>query len=161
MTTTSLPQRRRHPLAPVFAAGLLVGAQDITYACVFWAIRRDVPARRIFQSVAAGVLGEATFDGGWATASLGLALHFLIASTMALVYYLVAKRWSLLWRQAVPCGILYGQLLWLTMNYVVVPLSRAAGSPPTNSLWTWLSIVVHMLLIGLPIALFTRSAIKD
>lgn len=32
--------------------------------------------------------------------------------------------------------------------------------PPTNSLWTWLSIVVHMPLIGLPIALFTRDALR-
>lgn len=161
MTTTTLPTRRRNPLSLVFGAGLLVGTLDIAYACVFWAIRRDVPAQRIFQSVAAGVLGDATFDGGWATASLGLALHFFIASTMALVYYLVAKRWSLLRRQAVPCGIFYGLLLWLAMNYVVVPLSRAGGSPPTNSLWTWLSIVVHMFLIGLPIALFSRSALSE
>jgi hypothetical protein len=34
----------------VLAGGLVAGALDITYACVFWAIKAGVPAQRIFQS---------------------------------------------------------------------------------------------------------------
>jgi hypothetical protein len=41
------------------------------------------------------------------------------------------------------------------MNYVVVPLS-AAGGGSGPALWIALSIIVHMFLIGVPIALFTR-----
>jgi hypothetical protein len=44
------------------------------------------------------------------------------------------------------------------MNYVVVPLS-AAGSGSKDALWITLSIAVHMFLIGVPIALFTRRAL--
>ncbi|MBA3759414.1 MAG: hypothetical protein H0X07_02700 [Gemmatimonadales bacterium] len=46
-------------------------------------MKSDVLAIRIFQSVAAGLLGQASFEGGAATAALGLALHYLIALTMA------------------------------------------------------------------------------
>jgi uncharacterized membrane protein YagU involved in acid resistance len=120
-------------------------------------LKREVPAQRILQSVAAGLLGDASFEGGGSTAALGLGLHFLIALSMALVYYLAARRWSLLRQRPVACGAVYGLLLYVLMNYVVVPLS-AAGSASKDPLWIALSIAVHVLLIGIPIALFSRRA---
>ena len=142
----------------MLAGGLVAGALDILYACVFWGVRRGVPARRIFQSVAAGVLGKSTFDGGLETAALGLALHFFIAISMAVAYYLVARRWSLLWRQAWLCGAVYGVFLYAFMNYVVVPLSRAAAGSK-DVLWITLSVLAHMLLVGIPCAVFARRAV--
>jgi hypothetical protein len=147
------------PWPSVLAGGLVAGALDILYACVFWGVRRGVPARRIFQSVAAGVLGKATFDGGLPTAALGLALHFFIAISMAVAYYLVARRWPLLWRQPWLCGAVYGVFLYGVMNYVVVPLSRAAAGSK-DVLWVTLSVLAHMLLVGIPCAVFARRAMK-
>jgi uncharacterized membrane protein YagU involved in acid resistance len=141
----------------VLSGGLVAGTLDIAYACLFWAIKSDVPVQRILQSVAAGLLGKASFQGGGATAALGLALHYLIALSMSVVYYLVAQRWPLLSQRPVLCGAAYGLLLYAIMNYVVVPLS-AAGPGSKDPLWIGLSIAVHALLIGVPIALFTRRA---
>ena len=118
-----------------------------------------MPAQRILQSVAAGLLGEASFEGGGPTAALGLALHFFIALSMSVVYYLVARRWPLLWQRPLLCGALYGLLLYGLMNYVVLPLS-AAGPGSRDPLWITLSIVVHVLLIGIPIAIFVRRALQ-
>ena len=157
MTATPFPSRRAHPLALVLAGGIVAGTLDIAYACLFWAMKRGVPARRIFQSVAAGLLGRSAFDGGWSTASLGLALHFLIASSMALTYYVVARRQPLLLRHPLGCGAAYGLLLYAIMNFVVVPLS-AASPGSKDPLWIALSVAVHMLFIGIPMALFTRLA---
>ena len=157
-TTRTESPRRIPPWAFVLAGGLVAGALDILYACAFWGIRRGVPARRIFQSVAAGVLGRATFDGGVKTAALGLALHFFIALCMAVAYFVVAKRWSLLWRRPWLCGAVYGVFLYVVMNYVVVPLSRA-GAGSKDALWITLSVAAHVLLVGLPCALFARRAI--
>lgn len=140
------------------AGGVLAGALDITYAWLFWWLKAGVRASRIFQSVAAGLLGRASFSGGARTAALGLALHFFIAISMSLVYYLVATRWPLLWRRPVLCGAGYGLLLYAIMNYLVVPLS-AAGPGSRDPLWIALSVVVHVVLIGIPIALFTRGAL--
>jgi hypothetical protein len=116
-----------------------------------------VPARRILQSVSAALLGETSITGGAATAALGLALHQLIAETMSVTYYLVAGRWALLRERPVLCGAGYGLLLYGIMNYVVVPLS-AAGPGSKNPLWVGLTVAVHALLIGIPIALFARRA---
>jgi len=160
VTTSSTPTRRSYALVFVLAGGIIAGTLDIVYACIFWALRSDVPARRILQSVAAGLLGEASFKGGWETAALGLALHYLIALSMSVVYYLVATRWPLLQQRPVLCGAAYGLLLYGVMNYVVVPLS-AAGPGSRNPLWIALSIAVHVLLIGIPIALFARRAHQE
>jgi len=149
---------RPNPWLFVLAGGLVAGALDILYACVFWGVRRGVPAGRIFQSVAAGELGRATCDGGASTAALGLALHFFIAISMAVAYYLVARRWPLLWRQPWLCGAVYGLFLYGFMNYVVVPLSRA-GAGSKDVLWVTLSVIVHMVLVGIPCAVFARRAI--
>jgi len=148
------------PLQYVLAGGLVAGALDITYACVFWATKAGVPAQRIFQSVAAGLLGKASFTGGWGTAVLGLGLHFFIATTMSVTYYIVSRRIQILAERPVPFGAAYGLLLYVIMNYVVVPLSAAAGGGRKDPLWVGLSIVVHVVLIGIPIALFSRRAAR-
>jgi hypothetical protein len=144
----------------VLIGGLVVGTLDITYACVFWALKAGVPPQRIFQSVARGVLGTAAFSGGAATAALGLFLHYFIAMMMSIAYYLVARKWTMLVKQPVLFGIAYGVALYGVMNYIVVPLSKAGGGGSGGTLWVALSIVVHALLIGLPIALFARKAIS-
>ena len=154
------PRRSPAPLL-VLAGGLLAGTLDIVYACVFWAIKADVPARRILQSVAAGLLGKASFDGGAATAALGLGLHYFIACSMALAYYLVARRWAALRERPVSYGIAYGLLLYGIMNYIVVPLSAAGGGGAKDPLWVGLSVAVHLFLIGLPIALFAGRAARE
>ena len=142
----------------VLTGGLVAGGFDIVYAWVFWAIQRGVSPQRILQRVASGWLGESSLAGGWASAALGLVSHFCIATSMAAAYYLVARRRAALWERPIPYGAAYGLLLYGIMNYVVVPLS-AAGPSSKDPLWVGLSIVVHMLLIGLPIALFARRAI--
>jgi hypothetical protein len=153
----SISARHPRPWALVLAGGIVAGTLDIVYACVFWALKAGAPATRILQSVAAGLLGQAAFDGGASTAALGLALHYLIALSMSTAYYLASLRWPLLRKRPWLCGAGYGLLLYGIMNYVVVPLSRArAGSG--DALWIALSIAVHVLCIGLPIALFARRA---
>lgn len=157
MTTVAMPVRRFHPVMYVLAGGLVGGTLDIVYACVFWGLKRDVSVPRILQSVAAGLLGKASFDGGAATAALGLGLHYFIALSMSGTYYLVARGVPLLQQRPLACGAAYGLLLYVIMNYVVVPLS-AAGRGSRDPLWVTLSVAVHALLIGVPIALFARRA---
>lgn len=142
----------------VFVGGLVVGTLDIVYACLFWRLKAGVPTRRILQSVAAGLLGNASFAGGGATAALGLALHFAIALTMSAAYYAAAVRLPVLASRPVACGAAYGLLMYGIMNYVVVPLSAAAETAAKDPLWIALSIAIHVLLIGIPIALFTARA---
>jgi len=115
-----------------------------------------VPQIRIFQSVAAGVLGRGAITGGIRTYLLGIALHFFVATFIAAIYYLFSRTLPFLIKNAVPCGLIYGIIAYFVMNYVVIPLS-ARGTPPAFSLRTFLpAIIGHVFLVGLPVALIAR-----
>ncbi|HWM91705.1 MAG TPA: hypothetical protein VN493_13135 [Thermoanaerobaculia bacterium] len=144
------------PARAIFYGGLTVGVLDGLYAVVLWYLRGVGPSR-VFQGVAAGLLGRASFEGGTPTALLGLALHFFIAFCVAAVYYLASKRIGVLTRKAVICGLVYGVLVYLFMTFVVVPLSAARGGMPTLPMFI-LNAVFHAFLVGLPAALFARAA---
>ena len=115
----------KKPWVNVVLGGLVAGTFDITYACTYWYLKRGVMPARVLRSVASGLLGDASFNGGWRTAALGLALHFFIATSMAATYYLFARKWSELWEKPWTYGPLYGVLLYFIMNYIVVQIGRA------------------------------------
>jgi uncharacterized membrane protein YagU involved in acid resistance len=144
----------------LIAGGLVVGSLDITYAILFWSFRGVTPTR-VFQSVAAGVLGRDSFNLGMKSALLGAALHYFIAFSIVIVYYIASKWLPVLIEHAVICGIIYGIGVYIVMNYVVIPLSNAARPKTFNLLWVSCSVVVHMFLIGLPAALFARTARQE
>ena len=141
----------------VVAGGIVAGTLDILYAWLFWMLKAGVPMQRILQSVAAGLLGSSSFEGGNGTAALGLALHYFIATTMSATYYGVSRSWPVLARRPLLCGAAYGLLLYGIMNYIVLPLS-AAGPGSRDPVWVTLSIAVHIVLVGVPIALATVRA---
>ncbi len=143
----------RRGLRAIAITGLIVGAMDITSAFII-AISRGSTATRLLQFVASGLIGAKAFQGGMATAALGLALHFLIAFGLVSVFYLASRRFPLLSRCPVPSGIVYGLAVFAFMNLVVLPLSAAR---PRHSLTgDLIQIGIHMFVIGLPTALLIR-----
>jgi uncharacterized membrane protein YagU involved in acid resistance len=151
---------RRTPGKAILVGGLIAGALDITYAFVLWWLRAQVTPMRILQSVASGLLGKASYEGGAGTAILGACLHFFNALVIAAIFVGASRRWPVLARRATLFGPLYGIGVYLVMNYVVLPLSnfpRRSGSPAPV---VWITgVLAHMLLIGLPIALAARRAL--
>jgi hypothetical protein len=154
--TTGRPKARE----TILYGGLVVGVLGISYAIAFWALK-GVGAARVLRSVASGLLGASARDGGTGTAVLGLALHFLIAFTIAAVYYFASLKLPILVRRPVPCGLLYGVAAYFFMNYVVLPLSAFPRSnAPFNVTWFLCSVIAHALFVGLPPALLARYSAK-
>lgn len=141
-------------LTAILIGGAIAGAADIAYACIHYNLVYGTPPERIFQSVAAGLVGkEAANAGGWGTAALGLAAHFALTTLMALVFNLAAMALRPLARLWYIAGPLYGITIMFVMNYLVVPLSAAGGPaqlPPGQFLYG--AIFAHTVLVGLPIA---------
>lgn len=148
-------QRLTVPRAIAYG-GLVVGVLDIADAFIFFGLRGAKPVR-ILQSIAAGLFGRQSFAGGWQTASLGLALHFFIATTIVAVFVLASRRFPWLVRAPVATGLAYGVAAWLVMNFVVLPLS-AAGQPTFKWPMVANGVLIHMFGVGLPSALFARAA---
>ncbi|HEY7638124.1 MAG TPA: hypothetical protein VH814_00265 [Steroidobacteraceae bacterium] len=148
-------------LRTIITAGLVAGALDITYAFIIWGLRGVTPLQ-IGRSVASGLIGrEAAVAGGAATGLLGLLLHFTMATIIAAIYYAAARKIRLLVDAAVPCGIAYGLATYGVMNYVVMPLSAIHSIGDSGPMYIRITgVLVHMFLIGLPIALITRRGLK-
>ncbi len=128
------------------------GLLDALYATVLWGfILGDNPAG-VWQSVAAGLLGKASYEGGNATALLGLALHFFIAFVMALVYVRAARRLPILVQRPLAVGVAYGLVLYLVMNFVVVPLSAIGFHAPSLK-GAIRALIPHIVFVGPAIAL--------
>jgi len=146
----------------IFWGWLLCGVLDITSAIVISLAYKSSPIRML-QGIAGALLGPMTFEGGLATAALGLAMHFGVALAATLVFYGLSRRIPAMVEWAVPSGLLFGVFWLLVMYRGVIPLLAAlrplylAAAPrrPLPALWP-LPVLVHMTCVGLPIALAVR-----
>lgn len=148
-------RRNPDPLRAIGWGGLIGGVLDISDALVFYGMR-GVSPERLLQGIARGLLGMRAMQGGWATALLGLGLHFLIAFTAAAVYYAASRKLRMLRLRPIVSGLLYGMTVFLFMNMIVVPLSAIRRSPFAMLAFNIVSanaVLALMLFIGLPIAL--------
>ena len=138
--------------------GLIVGAMDITSAIII-TISRGSTVPRLFQFIASGLIGPKAFQGGTATAALGLGLHFAIAFSLVAVFYVASRQFAFLRRQAVVSGLAYGLIVFGVMNLIVLPLS--AAKPRHSLTGDLIQIGIHMFVIGLPTALLIRRFSGD
>jgi len=137
--------------------GSIVGVLDLTYAIVVYSPHHPI---LIPQHIASGLLGPRSFDGGYMTAALGVALHFLIAYSAAAVYCLASRKLPLLIDHAVVCGMIYGALVFAFMHIVVVPLSRVHHHP-MPFVYSAAEFVWHWFCVGLPIAFSCRHYLQQ
>ena len=153
---TSTSSRPLSLARAVLSGALVVGTLDALDAIIFFGMRGAVPIR-IFQSIASGLLGRAAFQGGAATALLGVGIHFFIAAAIVLTFVLASRRLPVLVHHPVVAGVLYGLAVYAVMNYVVVPLS-AAGRGSFAAPVFINGLLIHAFGVGLPAALFARAA---
>ena len=161
MNATTAPSPSPRWLAPVFAGGILSGAIDLAYACTYHGLVNNIPPVRIFQSIGSGIFGKASFEMGWQSAAVGFFAHFFILIVAAGIFYAARRRLVLLREHAYLCGMAFGVGIYLTMNYIVLPLSAAPHFRSTL-IGTASDFAVHVLLLGPAISLaakrFDRNA---
>jgi uncharacterized membrane protein YagU involved in acid resistance len=138
-------------LEVISIAGLLSGVLDLTATSTLVRRTQGIPLKRLLQRIASGALGPSAFEGGKKTATAGLFFHFLISFTAAFVYYAGSRRLALLIDHPLLSGVLYGAAVHLVMNRIVLPLSAAAIPFSVKAFLT--QLVIHILFVGLPIAL--------
>jgi hypothetical protein len=142
--------KRSRALPTIGLAGLIAGILDITSAFVIAGIK-GTGSIRMLQGIASGLLGQRSFEGGMATAALGLGIHFLIAFTAAAVFYAASRKLSSLTQHAVVSGLLYGIAVYIFMYWIVVPLAFPTARHSMSRDVT--AVIIHIILIGLPISL--------
>ncbi len=143
---------RRPTLAAILAGGFIAGTIDIGAAAL---INLANPVL-ILKFVAGGLLGRPALAGGLPVALLGLVLQWAMSLVIAAIYVVAARRLPVLRARWIGCGLAYGVVIFLVMNYVVVPLS-AWGKAPGLTVEKFVENLVAMLLFGLIVAYFVRD----
>jgi hypothetical protein len=149
-------------LAAPYRYAILLGGStaatfDLTYAC----IRQGLRGRSVewtLQSVATGWLGQRAFDGGWPSALLGMVSHYSILFVAAWAFIVMSQRVLWIQQHLLTAGAVFGVLVFLFMNFVVLPASAFPYHlkyPPAVLLEGFFS---HAVLVGVPIALAARRA---
>ena len=149
----------------ILTGWLLCGVLDITAACVQAWIQAGRSPAMVLKGVASALWGRAALDGGTGMATIGLAMHFTVALTATLVFYVLSRRATFL--RTAPLlivGPLYGVIVFATMNYGTFPVlswvrSLYLGTPPRwPGSMSWPQLVIHMMCVGLPIVWGVRRA---
>lgn len=108
-------------IRPIVAGGLVAGTLDIGAAAL---INRVSPVL-IAHYIASGVLGKAAFSIGVAAAYLGLLLQWAMSIIIAAIYWYATVRMPRLREKWWLGGLLAGVVIFLVMNFVVMPFSAA------------------------------------
>ena len=109
---------------------------------------------RLLQFVASGLIARRAFEGGVASALLGMVLHFVIAFSVVAVFYFASRKFAVLREWTMASGVAYGVLVWIVMNVIVLPLS--AARPRHALVPDLIQIAIHIFIIGVPTALLLR-----
>jgi predicted neutral ceramidase superfamily lipid hydrolase len=140
-------------LGPILLGGFIAGTIDIGAAAMINAVNLQV----ILKAIAGGILGKAAFEQGIRAEILGLFLQWGMSLLIAAIFVITASRVNILRRQWVAAGLAYGVGIFFVMNYMVVPQS-AIGHAPHFTIARFIENLLAMLLFGLIIAFFARSA---
>jgi hypothetical protein len=143
------PSGKKTALLAIAVGGLIGGTLDLLQACILFGW--DIPL-----SIAGGLLGPKVDHGGIGAYILGVFLHFFIAFSTAVIYYLASRRLFFLKEHPLVCGLFFGAAVETVMNLIVLPLSALHARGPYELHDLLQGLLVHMVTIGLPIAFSIR-----
>ncbi len=144
-----IPLASQQPIASgrVVIAAMTIAALDMLFAALYWGTH-NVSIERVLQSIAAGWLGPASYFGGSSAATVGALTHAGIAFAIVAVYAAVARRLPPRWARErwMWSGAFYGLIVYVVMNLLVVPLSRATTVPWAYTGWHLSNLVAHSVI---------------
>ncbi|MHB8405935.1 MAG: hypothetical protein ACYDCJ_10975 [Gammaproteobacteria bacterium] len=134
--------------------GIVAGTIDIGAAALINGLSPVI----ILHAIASGLLGKASFNEGAPAAILGLGLQWGMSLIIAGLFVAATRRLPVLTRRWIASGSGYGVVIFLVMNYVVVPLSAAPWNPWKRqfSVEKFIENFLAMILFGLIVALCAR-----
>ena len=113
---------------------------------------RGISFTRLWQGVASGALGPKSFELGSTSALLGLFFHVLIAMTSSFIFNMAARFTPALLAHYIASGVVYGVVVYLVMNLVVIPLSSMPPRPFRLAA-AIRQFLIHIFCVGLPISI--------
>jgi hypothetical protein len=131
--------------------GILVGTLDIIAAFTQHYLNTGKGPDGVVKFIASGLFGTTAFAGGASMVIAGLIIHYLIAISFTLIFFLLIKNIELLRVNRLVTGLLYGAFIWFIMNRIVLPITKAPPLPRTLS-GDLQALAILVACVGLPLA---------
>jgi hypothetical protein len=150
-SSTLNPVLQVRAIKTILFTGFLAGTLDAFAAIVVY----QADPLKLFQFIASAAFGNEAFAGGTTMVLWGVLFHYFIACFWTLLFFIIYPRISLLWQNILMTGLIYGIVIWLCMNLVVLPLSKISQGPFDLS-QVMIGMLILMIMVGLPIALMAH-----
>jgi uncharacterized membrane protein YagU involved in acid resistance len=148
--------KSKSALKTILWSGLIAGILDSLAGIIVYYIWFDLNPFQVLQFIASGIYGPSAINGGVSYILIGLFFHFVIAYTVAIIYFYAFPKISILREYIVASGLVFGLGIWLVMNLLILPNTNIPKSPFDAGLAS-VGIIWHMVLVGLPIAIITSK----
>lgn len=139
-------------ITTIIWSGLLTGALDISAACIHYYFQTSNNPIRVFQYIASSIFGNKAYSGDWKMIVAGGLLHFMIAYAFTILFFSIYSRINQILKSRIFIGILYGIFIWLVMNKLILPLTRAELPKQFNSGKIITGILILIACIGIPLS---------
>jgi hypothetical protein len=136
-------------------AGAVTAVIDGLFSSVLSAFFYRSTVTRLFQGVAATLLGPSAFDGGTRTALVGVLMHAGVAFGWSAVFLFGVMRVPVIRRLlasrygVIKVASLYGPVIWMVMSLVVIP--QLVHRPPSITFRWWVQFFGHIPFVAVPI----------
>ncbi len=161
-TATRIIRIKPSPLSTILLAGLVAGILDGAAASIQFMINSGGKSPAIvFKYISSALIGKEALAGGTGMVILGILLHMLIATIFAAIFFFLYKKIHWISQHIFVSGIIYGILVWVAMNRVVVPLSKLTSPKSFDITNAITAILILIFCIGIPIALITHKRMRN
>ena len=158
MNTQISSTKNKLPVGLIIWTAILAGTLDICAAFINSYLRSGVSPLAVLRFIASGLLGDQAFNGGLLIAILGLLIHFFIAFSWTLIFFFAYPKLKIKNKHKILTGLIYGIIIWLIMNLIVLPVSNTPAFKQSFS-QILLGVSFIMFLIGLPISLIFHKKV--
>jgi hypothetical protein len=146
--------KRNGFLPAVLIASLIVGTLDISAALLQYFITTGKNPLTVLKFIASGVFGKEAFSGN-RMAAYGLLFHYLIAFLFTILFFTLYPRLKHFLQNNLLIGILYGLVIWIVMDLVVLPFTNAPALPFTIT-GAIIAASILIVAIGIPLSFIAQ-----
>lgn len=140
--------------AAIVRAGVLLAIVDGLWACALTLLYGST-ITRVWQGVAATLMGQSAFSGGTRAAFIGVLMHIGVAFGWSTVFVLLVMRRDVVRRVLASrfglfkVAAVYGPLMWVVMSLVVI--TTLTGRKPNITARWFIQLAGHFVFVGIPI----------
>jgi hypothetical protein len=145
-------------------AGVATAVIDGLFSSILSAFFYHSTVTRLFQGVAATLLGPSAFDGGTRTALVGILMHIGVAFGWSAVFVFGLMRLPAIRRLlasdygVIKVASLYGPIIWMVMSLVIIP--QLVHRPPSITFRWWVQFFGHIPFVAVPMIAMAGRSVK-